>query len=141
MEGSYRKLVSKLIKADLLIIVDWGLEPLNASQRSYVLELNDGRYDTHSTLIISQLPINSWYDMIGESTHADAILDRLVHRSLKMELQGESMRKVEKSLIHGCYWAIFFMLIRNGFGSRDSVIEWHITNFIVSINRNVGTCG
>jgi DNA replication protein DnaC len=100
-EGSYRKLVAKLIKADLLIIDDWGLEPLNANQRSDLLELIDGRYDHHSTLIISQLPINNWYEMIGESTHADAILDRLVHRSIKIELQGESMRKVTKLLTHG----------------------------------------
>jgi DNA replication protein DnaC len=100
-EGSYRKLVSRLIKADLLIIDDWGLEPLNANQRSDLLELIDGRYDHHSTLIISQLPITSWYEMIGESTHADAILDRLVHRSIKIELEGESMRKITNSLTHG----------------------------------------
>jgi DNA replication protein DnaC len=100
-EGTYRKLLSKLIKADLLIIDDWGLEPLNANQRSDLLELIDGRYDHHSIVIISQLPVNNWYEMIGESTHADAILDRLVHRSIKMELQGESMRKVKKPLTDG----------------------------------------
>ena len=100
-EGTYRKLLSKLIKADLVIIDDWGLEPLTANQRSDLLELIDGRYDRHSMLIISQLPINKWYEMIGESTHADAILDRLVHRSIKMELQGESMRKMKKPLTDG----------------------------------------
>jgi DNA replication protein DnaC len=100
-EGTYRKLLDKLTKTELLIIDDWGLEPLNAHQRSDLLELIDGRYDHHSLLIISQLPISNWYEMIGESTHADAILDRLVHRSIKMELQGESMRKVTKSLTHG----------------------------------------
>jgi DNA replication protein DnaC len=100
-EGTYRKLLDKLTKAELLIIDDWGLEPLQAHQRSDLLELIDARYDHHSLLIISQLPINNWYEMIGESTHADAILDRLVHRSIKMELQGESMRKVTKSLTHG----------------------------------------
>ncbi|WP_435234394.1 IS21-like element helper ATPase IstB [Psychromonas sp. PT13] len=100
-EGSYRKLIGKLIKADLLIIDDWGLEPLNANQRSDLLELIDGRYDHHATLIISQLPISNWYEMIGESTHADAILDRLVHRSIKIELEGESMRKMIKPLTHG----------------------------------------
>jgi len=100
-EGTYRKLLDKLTKADLLIIDDWGLEPLNPQQRSDLLELIDGRYDHHSLLIISQLPISNWYEMIGESTHADAILDRLVHRSIKMELQGESMRKVTKPLTHG----------------------------------------
>lgn len=100
-DGNYRKLVNKLIKAELLIIDDWGLEPLNANQRSDLLELIDGRYDHYSTVIISQLPISSWYDMIGESTHADAILDRLIHRSIKIELKGESMRKSTKSLTHG----------------------------------------
>lgn len=100
-EGSYRKLITRLVKADLLIIDDWGLEPLNANQRSDLLELIDGRYDHHSTLIVSQLPVKNWYEMIGESTHADAILDRLVHRSIKIELQGESMRKMTKPLTHG----------------------------------------
>lgn len=74
---------------------------MNPQQRSDLLELIDGRYDHHSLLIISQLPISNWYEMIGESTYADAILDRLVHRSIKMELQGESMRKVTKPLTHG----------------------------------------
>jgi len=62
------------------------------------LELIDARYDTKSTLIASQLPIEKWYDMIGESTHADAILDRLVHGAIKLELKGESMRKKLNSL-------------------------------------------
>jgi len=53
----------------------------------------DARYDLKSTLITSQLPIEHWYDMIGESTHADAILDRLIHQSIKIDLKGESMRK------------------------------------------------
>lgn len=92
-EGSYRKFIHKLTTANLLIIDDWGLEPLNVQQRSDLLELIDARYDTKSTLIASQLPIENWYDMIGESTHADAILDRLVHGAIKVELKGESMRK------------------------------------------------
>ena len=78
-DGSYRKLINKLTSANLLILDDWGLEPLTGQQRSDLLELIDARYDTKSTLIASQLPIENWYDMIGESTHADAILDRLVH--------------------------------------------------------------
>jgi DNA replication protein DnaC len=97
-EGSYRKLINQLTNADLLILDDWGLEPLNVQQRSDLLELIDARYDSKSTLIASQLPINNWYEMIGESTHADAILDRLVHGSIKVELQGESMRKKLNSL-------------------------------------------
>jgi DNA replication protein DnaC len=92
-DGSYRKLIHKLSSAELLILDDWGLEPLNPKQRSDLLELVDARYDGRSTLIASQLPIENWYDMIGESTHADAILDRLVHGAIKLELKGESMRK------------------------------------------------
>ena len=92
-DGSYRKFINKLGSANLLILDDWGLEPLNIQQRSDLLELIDVRYDNKSTLIASQLPLENWYDMIGESTHADAILDRLVHGSIKIELKGESMRK------------------------------------------------
>jgi DNA replication protein DnaC len=97
-DGSYRKLINKLSSASLLILDDWGLEPLTVQQRSDLLELIDARYDTKSTMISSQLPIENWYEMIGESTHADAILDRLVHGSIKLELKGESMRKKLNSL-------------------------------------------
>lgn len=97
-DGSYRKFINKLTSANLLILDDWGLEPLTPQQRSDLLELIDARYDTKSTLIASQLPIENWYDMIGESTHADAILDRLLHGAIKLELKGESMRKKLNSL-------------------------------------------
>lgn len=100
-DGSYRKLINKLTNCDLLILDDWGLEPLNAQQRSDLLELIDARYDLKSTMITSQLPIEHWYEMIGESTHADAILDRLIHGSIKLELKGESMRKKLNSLTDG----------------------------------------
>jgi len=100
-EGSYRKFINKLSSANLLIIDDWGLEPLNVQQRSDLLELIDARYDTKSTLIASQLPLEHWYEMIGESTHADAILDRLVHGSVKIHLKGDSMRKNINSLTDG----------------------------------------
>jgi DNA replication protein DnaC len=83
-EGSYRKFIKKLTSANLLILDDWGLEPLNVQQRSDLLELIDAKYDSKSTLIASQLPIKNWYEMIGESNHADAILDRLVHVQLKL---------------------------------------------------------
>ena len=92
-DGSYRKLISKLKGCELLILDDWGLEPLNAQQRSDLLEIIDARYEFKSTMITSQLPVANWYEMIGESTHADSILDRLVHSAIKIELGGESMRK------------------------------------------------
>lgn len=100
-DGTYRKFITKLTNANLLILDDWGLEPLTVQQRSDLLELIDARYDTKSTLIASQLPQEHWYEMIGESTHADAILDRLVHGSIKIELEGESMRKIIKNLTDG----------------------------------------
>jgi len=84
-----------------LILDDWGLEPLTAQQRSDLLELIDARYDKKSTLIVSQLPIEIWYKMIGESTHADAILDRLMHSSVKINLKGESIRKRVNNLTDG----------------------------------------
>lgn len=97
-DGSYRRLVNRLAACDLLILDDWGLEPLSAQQRSDLLELVDARHDFKSTLIASQLPLEHWYPMIGESTHADAILDRLIHGSLRIELKGESMRKKRNDL-------------------------------------------
>lgn len=100
-DGSYRKFINKLTSANLLIIDDWGLETLNVQQRSDLLELIDARYDLKSTLIASQLPLEHWYEMIGESTHADAILDRLVHGSVKIHLMGDSMRKNINSLTDG----------------------------------------
>ena len=97
-DGSYRKLINKLTSANLLILDDWGLEPLTPQQRSDLLELIDARYDTKSTLIASQLPIENWYDMSEESTYADAILDRLVYGAIKLEFKGGSMRKKLNSL-------------------------------------------
>ena len=100
-DGSYPKLLGKLAKSALLIIDDWGLEPLAADQRSDLLEIIDQHYQQGSILLISQLPIEEWHRMIGDATHADAILDRLVHGSIKVNLAGESMRKVCSQLTEG----------------------------------------
>ncbi|TOK17940.1 ATP-binding protein [Vibrio parahaemolyticus] len=100
-DGSYPKLLGKLAKSALLIIDDWGLEPLAAEQRSDLLEIIDQHYQKGSILLISQLPIEEWHRMIGDATHADAILDRLVHGSIKVNLAGESMRKVCSQLTEG----------------------------------------
>ena len=93
-EGSYRKLITKLIKADLLIIDDWGLEPLTAAHRNDLMEIMDDRHGHRSTLMISQLPTDQWYASIGDNTLADAILDRLMHNAHRLTLKGESMRKI-----------------------------------------------
>lgn len=92
-QGTHRKLLHKLTTCQLLILDDWGLEPLMDNQRSDLLEIIDKRYSEKSTVIASQIPIDKWYQMIGESNHADAILDRIIHSSIKLNLKGESMRK------------------------------------------------
>ncbi|RAW99190.1 MULTISPECIES: IS21-like element helper ATPase IstB [unclassified Photorhabdus] len=100
-DGSYPRLLNKLSRSQLLILDDWGLEVLTSDQRSDLLEIVDQFYQRGSVLLVSQLPIEKWYQMIGDATHADAILDRLVHGSIKVELKGESMRKVCSTLTDG----------------------------------------
>lgn len=77
---------------------DWGLEKLTLGQRNDLLEIMEDRHGLKSTLITTQLPIDQWHKMIGDSTLADAILDRLLHNSHKLKLQGESMRKAMSKL-------------------------------------------
>jgi len=92
-DGRYRKLMKSLLKADLLILDDFGLAPLTTDQQRDLLEIIDDRYDRRSTLVTSQLPVRHWHDILADPTLADAILDRLVHNAYKIELKGESMRK------------------------------------------------
>lgn len=94
-DGSLTKLRTKLAKMDLIILDDWALAPMTAKGRHELLELIDDRIGSGSILITSQLPIDQWHQYIGEPTIADAILDRIVHRSHKIELRGESMRKLK----------------------------------------------
>ena len=77
----------------VLILDDWGMEMLDASERSNLLEIIDTRYGKVSTIVASQLPVEKWYGMIGEATFAEAILDRLIHRAVRVTLTEESMRK------------------------------------------------
>ena len=93
-DGSYRKLLSQLAKIRLLILDDWGLEGLNPPHRNDLMEIMDDRHGSSSTLVISQLPTDQWYASIGDNTLADAILDRLMHNAHRLELKGESMRKI-----------------------------------------------
>ena len=72
---------------------EWGPEKLNADQRRDLLEIVEDRYDARSILITSQLPVDQWYDIIGNPTLADAILDRVVHNAYRIELTGDSLRK------------------------------------------------
>ena len=95
-DESYLRQVKRLEKQDLLIIDDFGMQPLDEMARMMLLEIIEDRHQKSSTIIASQLPVEKWHDVIGESTVADAILDRLVHTSHRIELSGESMRKKKK---------------------------------------------
>lgn len=99
--GSYSKSLQSLAKLDLLILDDWGLESLTAAHRNDLMEIMDDRHDSSSTCIISQLPTDQWYQAIGDSTLADAILDRLMHNAHRIKLKGESMRKLHSTLTDG----------------------------------------
>jgi len=93
IEGTTVKLFDNLAKTDLLILDDFGLTHLEQQQRLDLMEIIEDRHGKSSTMIASQLPVANWYDIIGEETIADAILDRLVHTSYRIELKGESLRK------------------------------------------------
>lgn len=93
-DGRYLKLMNKLSKFDVLILDDWGLCSLDDLQRRDLLELLDDRNEKRSTIATSQLPVKMWHDAVGDKTIADAILDRLLHNSYRIELSGESMRKI-----------------------------------------------
>lgn len=97
-DGSYSKRLKTLAHFDLLIIDDWGLEPLKASTRNDLMEIMDDRHEQSATAVLSQLPTDQWYQSIGDNTLADAILDRLMHNSHRLNLKGESMRKKMNSL-------------------------------------------
>lgn len=93
VDGTIYKFMEKVSKSDLLILDDFGLTHLEQQQRLDLMEIIEDRHGRASTIIASQLPVGNWYDVIGEDTIADAILDRLVHSSYRIELKGESLRK------------------------------------------------
>lgn len=93
LDGSLAKLRIRLLKFSLLILDDWALAPLSDNNRQDLLEIIEDRVEKGSLIITSQLPISQWHEYIGEPTLADAIMDRLIHRSHCIELSGESMRK------------------------------------------------
>ena len=92
-DGSYLKEIAKIEKLDLLILDDFGIQPIDSHGRSVLMEMIEDRHGKKSTIITSQLPVTQWYDVIGESTIADAILDRIVHDAHRITLNGESLRK------------------------------------------------
>jgi DNA replication protein DnaC len=94
-DGRFARLFRTLTKADLLILDDWGPDRLSAIHRRDLMEIVEDRYGSGATLITSQLPVDTWHEVIGEPTFADAILDRLVHNAYRLALDGPSMRKIK----------------------------------------------
>jgi DNA replication protein DnaC len=92
-DGSYNREITKMERCDLLILDDFGLQQLDNTARMILLEIIEDRHGRKSTIIASQLPVAKWYEIIGDSTVADAILDRMVHTAHRIELKGESLRK------------------------------------------------
>jgi DNA replication protein DnaC len=93
VDGTYLKELKKLVKTDLLILDDFGLQAFDNQAREALMDIIDDRYRCTSTIVSSQIPVSVWYDIIGEGTIADAILDRLVNSSHRIDLKGESLRK------------------------------------------------
>jgi DNA replication protein DnaC len=94
-DGSFARKLSALARTDLIVIDDWAQVSLTHNDRANLLEVLDDRVNTRSTLITSQLPVDTWHEYLADPTLADAILDRLVHHSHRIALKGESMRKRE----------------------------------------------
>jgi len=94
-DGSYAKRLRALGQVDVLIVDDWAMAPLTDGERRAFLEICDERYPTRSTLLTSQLPVVKWHAQIGDPTVADSILDRLVHSAHRIDLQGDSIRKLK----------------------------------------------
>jgi len=92
-DGRYVKVLQAIAKVELLIIDDWGLTKLNAREETELLEVMEERYETKSTIFSSQVPVKDWHELIPNKTIADAILDRVVHNSYRIELSGPSLRK------------------------------------------------
>lgn len=92
-DGTYAARLRKLMATDVLILDDFALEPMNADARHDLLEIMEDRYGIKSTVITSQFEPDHWHTAVGAPTHADSILDRLVHNAMRIPLQGESIRK------------------------------------------------
>lgn len=98
-DNSYIKEMTKIERAELLILDDFGLHPLDAQSRAMLMEIVEDRHENMSMILTSQLPVSAWFDMIGDKTIADAILDRIVHDAHRIDAVGESMRKTKPKKI------------------------------------------
>jgi DNA replication protein DnaC len=98
VDGSYLKELARMERQDLLIIDDFGIQPLDGQGRTTLLEIMEDRHGKSSTIFTSQVPVSQWHDVIGEQTIADAILDRIIHDAHRIEMKGESMRKTQNKI-------------------------------------------
>ena len=93
-DGSYLKELPKILKMDVIILDDFGLESLDAQSRLTLLEILEDRHGRKSSVFVSQLPVANWHEIIGDPTIADAICDRIIHNAHRIELKGDSVRKM-----------------------------------------------
>jgi len=98
IDGTYTNLLKKYSRFNLLILDDFGVTPMEADDTTNLFEIIEGRSQINSTIITSQLPVSQWYDYLNNNTVADAILDRVIHSSHRIELEGESMRKIKSDI-------------------------------------------
>ena len=91
-KGTHARLMGRLARVSLLVLDDWGLQGFSAEGRRDLLEIAEARHGRRSILIASQIPVENWPEVINDPTVADAILDRLVHGAIRIELHGTSMR-------------------------------------------------
>ena len=91
--GKILRDLKRIQRTDLLILDDFALSPFDTVTRGLLMEVIDDRYDSGSTIVASQIPVDYWHESIGEQTVADAIMDRIVHSSIRISLAGESLRK------------------------------------------------
>jgi DNA replication protein DnaC len=92
-DGSFRNLLARLSRIDVLVVDDWAMAPLSEPERRDFWEICEDRYQVRSLILTSQLPVTRWHEQIGDPTVADGILDRIVHNAHRIELRGDSMRK------------------------------------------------
>lgn len=95
VKGTILQDLKKIERMDLLILDDFGVQPFDAQARMHLMDIIEDRHGKKSTLITSQVPVKDWYDVIGEKTIADAVMDRIVHQAIRIELHGESLRKIQ----------------------------------------------
>lgn len=98
IDGTYTNLLKKYSRFQLLVLDDFGVSPMHEDDATNLFEIIEDRTEINSTIITSQLPVSEWYNYLNNNTIADAILDRIVHSSHRIELQGESMRKIHSTI-------------------------------------------